>query len=219
MSSHKNKLLTWAAYLVALLLLSIAISCVYNLKYLPDLNFLPSAAANSPEYLISLNDKTCKDVDGIVGLCAKRIKRNEDLRINILAQDYSYTYNLQCSNNINFNKQADVPIHQAVEIIIPHDIYAAVNIFNCSIDITPHDRPEPIASFAAFRIVVMDATYMALPEISRYNKYLVLGQHAYKSIVFENDNIKMLNKKTYYETKAEKAVVESYNQRFAYRGF
>lgn len=192
-----------------------------EIKYEDDITFIPSAVANSPEFTLYINDKICKDMDDQVGFCAKRIRQDRDLRLAVPARPYAYTLVLDCSNNIQDNEvRYDVPINKPFYYTIYHNIFDNVRVFNCTIDIFPIDRDEPIAAFAAFRAVVIDKQYVSLNLPHRVDPEITVpGKYAYLTRVYEKNGSHDYKKEPVIETKSDKLWVESYNMRFSYQGF
>ena len=199
--------------------MAFAISACNDLEFERDITFINSAMANSPEFYIKLNNVDCKDVEGMIGFCAKRIRSDQDITISALPQQYDYQFMLDCTDYINSDIAFIVPKGTLLIHKLPHIKYEDVNLFNCTVDILPEDRSEPIAAFARFQVVVVDNQYTSLPVVMRYDDYIILGKYAYKSLVFEGSKLTNLNEVTTYETTSNKAIVESYNMRYTYYGF
>lgn len=197
-----------------ILAMSIILSGCINLKFEKDLNFMGSAIANSPEFLVNLNNKPCVDTDDMVGYCAKRVKSNQDLVISILPQQYAYNFILDCTDAINSDFKADVlPTNEPFTHTIKAEKYGKATLFNCTVDILPQDRPEPVSAFARFQVVVVDGEYVTLDSVVSQGRYLVLGRHSYYSSV----GGKTFKEKTWLKDQDGPVIVESYHMRYSYR--
>lgn len=200
--------------LLSILSLSLLSGCV-NLDYKSDLGFMPSAFGNSPEYLLKLNGTVCKDTDGFIGFCAKRIKSNQDLVINIIPQQYAYTFQLDCTDTVGSDTSFDVLAGVQLNHVIPAIKYQDQEVFNCTVDILPHYGPEPVAAFAAFRIMVVNKDYISLDSIVQQGRYIVMGRHSYLSNVGGKE---YKEKPFVVGDETLPVIVQSYSMRFSYRG-
>jgi len=202
----------------------LTLACPPSLKYKHDLGFLSSAYANSPESYVTLNGIACKDVEGTVGACFKRLKRSYDLKIDILPKPYAYQFKFTCTNALGVNFSEHIPKDLENSILIPKEKYGNLKVFNCIGRIFPEDRPEgDINTFFEFRVRLIDPDYLPRERVKkikyRGKKYLVLGKYAYRTKVFKNGRWKLLKKKT--STKAKgitKVISESYIGRLSYYG-
>lgn len=194
-----------------ILFLSLLLVSCRPIKFEKDTEFMTSAIANSPEYLIKLNGKICKDTDDMIGLCAKRLRTTEDLKITVLPQQYTYTFRLDCTDYIQSDISFSVPANMGGEYVLSASKFKDYDVFNCTIDIIPQDRLN-VSAFAAFRIYVVDAEYITLDSIVRNKEFLILGRHSYFSNVCGEDK----KETTMLKTNCDKAIVESYNMRFNY---
>ena len=193
-----------------------AISC-QQMKYASDLGFLNSAQANSPEYLVKINGKFCKDLDGQIGLCAKRVKSDEKITFVLDKRPYSYRLNVDCSSLVDFKLSVDVLEDNVFEFSIDPELFKEAKSFTCIGEVFPQDRPQEVSAFWHSRFVVFDKEYQARESIYVQGKNLILGQNAKYSILNEEKTIK---KKTAVNSdRVEKAYSESDAMRFNYWGY
>lgn len=215
------KILILAGGVLALFALS---RCV-SVRYADDTAFLNSAQANSPEFPASINGRTCSDMDGVAGLCSKRVRSNVDLEIILAPMPYAYTADVRCTKELGVSGSFTVLADTAFKFKIPASAYSllpvGVNSFICVGKILPMDRPEPIA--AAFKVfaTVTDALYTereTLQLVTRGKKtYLVPGQYARIVKIRDGGTWKTYREKTVYEVKDSKnlaAFSESYQMRY-----
>ena len=160
-----------------ILIMVTACSCT-PLKYEADIGFLNSAQANSMEYLVKIGNKTCKDVDGIVGLCAKRIASNEDAVFNLEKRPYGYRLNVECSKAIDFKLSIDVLKETNFSFKIPSANYGEEKSFTCIGEVFPDDREQSVSASFSVRFIIFDAQYRSREEIYYDKKLLVLGKNA-----------------------------------------
>lgn len=203
------------SFLLLFILLT-ACSC-QPIKYQADLGFLNSAQANSPEYLVKINGKYCKDMDGQIGLCAKRIKSNEKIRFIMDKRAYSYRLNVGCSSLVDFNLSVDVLENAVFEFSIDPEAFKEAKSFTCIGEIFPQDRKEEISAFWHTRFVVVDENYQGRESIYSQDGILVLGQNAKYSLLNEDKIIK--KKASVKSDGVEKAYSESETMRFNYYGY
>jgi hypothetical protein len=193
------------------------ITSCQSMKYASDLGFLNSAQANSPEFLVKINGKFCKDVDGQIGLCAKRVKSNEKISFILDKRPYSYRLNVECSASINFKLNVDVIEDTVYEFSISPESFQEQQSFTCVGEVFPQDRPQEVSAFWHTRFVVFDKNYQARESIYSANGQLILGQNAKYSLLNEE---KPISKKTAVKAAGiEKAYSESETMRFNYYGY
>lgn len=193
----------------------IASSC-QQLKYEADLGFLNSAQANSMEYLAVINGKVCKDIDGMVGLCAKRISSNEDLNFSFEARPYAYRLDVRCSATIDFDFSVDVQKDKSYSFKIQSSKYGNERSFTCIGEIFPEDRDQQVSATFSIRVVIKDALYRGREEIYQEGSVVVLGKNAKYAKVdgkeFSKSPIVKLKK-------FAQAYSESERMRFNYAGY
>jgi hypothetical protein len=203
-------------FLPLILILVTACSCK-PIKYTSDFGFLPSAQANSPEFLVKINGKYCKDMDGRIGLCAKRVRSNEKIILVLDARPYSYRLNVNCSSLVDFNLSVDVAQNAAFSFEIHPDSFQEVKSFTCIGEVFPQDRPQEVSAFWHSRFVVFDKEYQERESIYSDGEHLVLGQNARFSLLNEE---KAVSKKTRVKAAGiNKAYSESETMRFNYWGY
>jgi len=190
-----------------------------SLKYSDDLRFLNSAVANSPELYISINGKMCKDMEGKIGLCSKRIKSNETVKITFEKQPYVYTVHVQCSNQTGIDYSRKVLTSEQFLFEIKPSQYSTLRMFTCLVEVQPDDRAEGVSALAEIRFMVVDYAYVPREEMRIYSHkgkdYLVLGANAKHSIVYETNQQNQEVRKTY----KEKTILRINNNRKKIRAF
>lgn len=204
------------SFIIFFILILLACACE-SLKYKSDLGFLNSAQANSPEYLVKINGSYCKDMDGHIGLCAKRIKSNEKIIFVLDKRPYSYRLNVNCSSLVDFKLSVDVLENSPFEFEISPDKFPEIKSFTCIGEVFPQDRKEEVSAFWHTRFIVYDKKYQARESIYVQDDLVVLGQHAKHSVL--NDD-KFISKKATYNFKGVKrAFSESELMRMNYYGY
>lgn len=202
--------------IIPLIIVLSACACK-GINYHSDIGFLNSAQANSPEYLVNINGSYCKDMDGGIGLCAKRIKSGSDISFKLDPRPYSYRLNVTCTSTVNFRLTVDVDKDQRFSFKIPPEAYRDLLSFTCIGEVFPSDREESISAFWHSRFVVIDQAYQAREQIYPSGEYLVLGQNAKYSLI--NEEIQLKNKATYKIQNPKRAYSESQLMRFNYWGY
>jgi hypothetical protein len=188
-----------------------------QLEYRADLNFLNSAQANSPEYLAFINGKPCKDMDGQIGLCAKRIRSDEKITMALDKRPYAYRLNVVCSSNVDFKLSVDVVEDKPFSFDILPASFGGLKSFTCTGEVFPQDRPQEVSAFWHARFVIYDKNYQAREEIYSARDTIIFGQHAKYTLV--NDEIVLKKKTTYNFKKVKRAFSESELMRFNYYGY
>lgn len=214
--------------LLLLLFIFLNFACV-KIPYQDDKGFINSAQANSFEFLVLVNGKVCKDMDGIVGMCSKRVKSTDSLEFKIEPLEYAYRLKVVCSKEIGVNFTRDYPANTPVTFTITPTDYQEVKTFVCIGELFPTDRPEEISFKWQIRVEVIDAKYLKREEIfvqeTGGDRYLVLGQNARLSKVYINGKLHEHREKAIIKLPRKavvaevKAMSESYMGRFNYFGF
>jgi hypothetical protein len=166
-------------------------------------------------------------MDGIVGMCSKRIKSNEILEFKIEPLEYAYRLSLTCSKELNANFTKDYLANTEIKFSLAPDNYQSVKTFVCIGELFPVDRDEEISFKWQIRVEIVDQNYLARENIyvqeRDKSKYLVLGQNAKYSKVYFDGKFKSYEKRAVVkipkEVKDIKASSESYMGRFNYYGF
>jgi hypothetical protein len=191
-----------------------------GIQYENDLGFTPSALANSPEILVYINGTACKDSDGIIGFCAKRIKKDKAFELVVDPRPYDYQYVTDCTDSVQYLPEAGT-ILKGVKYVFRLDpsAYGTQTIFNCTFLMRPLDRPEPIASFSrvTVNLVAADYTTLEVPTVSE--KGTAFGKYSYVAEWMKAGKYYTDWKEPFIDKKVEKAIVESYNQRMSYYGY
>jgi hypothetical protein len=192
-----------------------------TLAYKDDIGFLVSAQAGSSEFPVYLNGKLCRDMEGLPGLCAKRLKSTEPLTFSFDAQSYSYSLNIRCTQGVDTIPPATVPSGEQYSFTLKAEAFAQFRSFTCIGEIFPQDRDSPISSQFEVRFSVVDARYLPREAIYLRDKDgktgLVLGAHARTSHVFDEGKWKRYSKKTIVEIKGDPEQVKAYSESFAAR--
>lgn len=198
------------------LLISFMIASCKQLPYEADLGFLNSAQANSMEYLAKINGKHCKDLDGLIGLCAKRINSDEDLVFEFDPRPYSYRLNVRCSQAIDVDFSVDVMKDKTYNFKIISSKYGQERSFTCIGEVFPDDRDQQVSATFQVRVIIRDAAYLPREEIYQEGDYVILGKNAKYATV---------DKKQYEKSPTVKlkrfaqAYSESERMRFNYAGY
>jgi len=201
----------------------VTVACT-SIPFKQDLGFLVSAQANSPEFPVWIGGKLCADLDGQPGMCAKRVRSNDDLVIRFDPQQYVYSVTVTCSSGIPRPPGATVPANTSHLITIPAADFATFRNFTCIGEVAPQDRAPPISSMFRISIVVMDERYLGreVPFITKLKdkRVLVLGQYARTSRVFDRGVWTTYREQTTVPVTDDDdsimAVSESYASRFNY---
>ncbi len=195
--------------------LIIACACL-PIKYEGDLNFINAAQANSNEYMVQIKGpngwKVCKDIDGIVGQCSKRISSNETIQFKMDAREYGYRFYLRCTKGIGNPEPIDITPGSSHTFVLTPAQYAPNKIFECVGYIYPHDRDQEIYGkwFATFS--VYDHYYREREKIyvdsKKGKKGIVFGKHAR----YVHYNGKRYKKKTMLKLKRKDKVGRGYSE-------
>lgn len=161
-----------------ILLLTLLLSGCNSLKYESDIGFLNSAQANSMEYYAKINGTPCRDMDGIVGLCTKRLASNQELKIEMDARDYAYRFNLQCTSTLGVDFSQDVLAGKAFSFAISPEKFRDVRSFTCIGEVFPQDRDQEVSANWSVRVVVYDSQYQPREIVYVYENHLIFGKHA-----------------------------------------
>lgn len=172
------------------------------------------------EFPVYISGKPCVDMDGVSGLCTKRLKSTDDLIIKIDPQQYDYTRTLACSKGIPVTPDVNVLKNAVHEIrIVAKDI--TLSSFTCIGEIFPLDRTAPISAKFKITITVYDAQYTAREGIyltkDKSKNILVLGQYARSAWVFDQDKWKRYAQSTAIEVKGDLTKVRAYSESYAMR--
>lgn len=207
----KLKLFSWAFVLFILL------SACQSIEYASDAMFFNSAQANSFEYLVRVNGKPCKDMDGRVGLCAKRLSTKENLVFTQDARPYSYQVFIQCSKGL-VDQTFSVGKNKPFSMTIYADQIKEKS-FTCIGEVIPNDRAE-VSALWSVRVMVYDGDYIPRETIyiqaAKGKEALILGRYAR----FTNIGDQVADKKTAVKYDKNKTYYsESEAMRFNYYNF
>ena len=205
------------------LILLLVVSCT-SLKYVSDDGFVLPTTGGSLESLVFIDSMPCKDMEGMIGVCTKRLVRDRDLEIELPPRDYAYNVNVTCSANINFSNNYDVPEKSTFTVKINKDLYDDEKQFFCIGSIAPMDRGVVTHKFE-IRVRLVDTDYIKRNNITVYEKgssyYLITGQYAKYVQVFKDGKWKYYNKKPFIKVKKKdlkkiKVISESESGRLNY---
>lgn len=205
------------------LILSIALifAACSSLPYKDDTGFLVSAQAGSAEFPISINGKLCSDMDGEVGLCAKRVSSTEDITFSFMAQPYGWNLVTTCSTGVTQPLPATVEPGKAYSFTMKSSDFSRFRSFSCMGEIKPQDRGEPVSALFEVRFSVYHSKYVQRESIfitdDNGKKFLVLGKYARSALVFDDGAWKRHKKKTIVEIKGDPSKVKAYSESFAMR--
>jgi hypothetical protein len=160
--------------------------CV-NIPYRDDTGTVSAIEANSPEALIKINGKDCKDMDGNVGACMFRTSATNDITFTIEPLPYPYGIVFDFTDTLDSDFSTEVKANEPYIFVLSHSKFESQQVFNGTIDILPLDGRQniPISVFAAFRAVVVAPSYQKLEIPNKQGKYIILGEHAYYANVDE----------------------------------
>lgn len=189
-------------------------------EYANDFSRMISANANSHEFPIRVENDICKDLDDKVGLCTKRIKRNQNLNINFFKLPYSYQLMIDCTNALDVDTEVTVLEQTEYTFLIPKEKYVGIsNSFTCIFKIFPDDRAETVTS-ARVTIVLVDKNYSYREEMYKLKKYLIFGKYALHTVCYKDNKYNFYYKKTYIDYKTyDLCFSESYNGGINYYEF
>lgn len=196
---------------VLIWLMCLSLACNTTIKYKDDVGFLVSAQANSPEFPIYIQNKLCRDMDGNLGACTKRIKSNESVNIKFDPQPYAYTIHLYCSKDTNINFSQDVKAGDTFNYSIQPSQFNTLRSFTCVGEIFPLDRVRPVSAKFEVRFIVFDEIYTNreqayLVQDKKGRNWLVLGQYAKNSRVYD-----CLKNKCEWKDYLEETIVRVYS--------
>lgn len=198
-------------------------ACSTSNNYRDDVGFMVSSQANSPEVDVSINGYLCRDVAGEPGLCAVRVPKGQDLTVALHPREYPYRLHLLCSKEVQFDKSWDVEFQSPFQITIPKDNYSELRSFICIGEIFPKDRADKLSAEFEFRVKLIEGEYVGREAMQILDKkettYLVLGEYARSSRIWDGEEWKSYTKRTIIEIKDPQEVIafsESYSMRHNY---
>jgi len=167
-------------YLLAVLLgvLAIVLGQCSSLPYESDSGFLNSAQANSSEWMVRVDGLVCKDLDGLVGACSKRVKSKTDIKVHHDPRPYSYRVAMRCTEGTGIDFSIDVLENQPWGYTIRHDKFKGFRSFTCQGEVFPNDRDNAISALWQIRFLVVDQDYKKRESVYFSNDQLVMGKHA-----------------------------------------
>jgi hypothetical protein len=194
-----------------------------QIKHESDRQYQNSSTANSPELLVKIDKVVCKDMDGIVGLCSKRVNAKSDIQLSHPPLPYQYRFIFTCSESLKSDFAQDIPKEVEFEFTIRKEAFKRLNSFICIGEITPKDRPEAISAKYEIRFKVVSEDYIKREKITvlKHNgtEYLILGAHSYLGMIFQGNQWRYIKEKTIVKfDPAMKVISESYMMRYSYYG-
>lgn len=210
--------------ILSIITILIILSSCTNIKYKSDKGFVLPVTGGSLESIVYIDLRPCKDMDGQLGMCSKRIYHDRNLTISIPPRNYDYNINIMCSRSINFNNNYDVVKNREFKIEIDKNIYSDVSHFTCIGSIAPMDRGIVSHKFEV-RVRIIDSDYIKRNKITQYDKgkniYLILGQYSKYVQVSLNGEWKFYKEKTVLKVKKKnihkvKVISESESGRLTY---
>lgn len=190
------------------LVFSIMLMLITSCEYKADLGFLNSAQANYPDYLAQINGKFCVDMDGISGLCGKRIATNQDLIFKLQPKPYQYRIQFICSSKINADFSTTVNKDEEFSWKLESEVFNQQKSFTCISEIFPLDREEEVSSKFEVRVKVYDEEYIPMDKIRSSKKNgktaLTFGKHAKFTKVCVDNECRDYKQKTYIKINPEK---------------
>lgn len=169
---------------------------------------------------VTVNQKDCHDMDNEAGFCSFRTASNVSVNFHIPAQQQNYNLTIACSEPV----LPTIPGHEPVsagsaidfQVVEPYPIESFVCVGVLQFQDGSEQRFDS-------RVVVTDQKYTPREKIdfvtNNGNQYLVLGQYARDSWVFDGKNWSKHSKETMIKVddpSVVKAYSESYEARFNY---
>lgn len=203
-----------------ILLLFCLVGCTHRLEYKPDLGFLVSAIAESPEVPVMIDGYNCEDMSGRPGLCSLRLKAFRDLVFEFFPRQYPYRLHILCSKKVGFEESYDVERDKKFHVTIDHNKYEKLDSFICIGEVFPRDRPDKVSGKFEVRVKLITPDYVHREKMQLEQDgdeyYLVLGEHALYSRVFDQNKWTSYKKTVrikVHEPATLQAVSESYSFR------
>lgn len=213
---------TKTTFILALLSISLLGSRCSSIKYEDDIGFLNSAQANAMEFYVSVDSIPCKDVEGNIGACTKRIKSDQDPILRHLPKPYAYTIDVRCTEGTGIGFSMDIEEGAAWEYAIPHSAFIDFRSFTCTGEIFPHDRDNALSARWQIRFIVFDTDYKERESIYIDDDgNIILGRYAKYARVCEDGDCKNYKERTVVKVDTGKEIVafsESEVVRFNYFG-
>jgi len=184
-----------------LLLFLVLCGCTTTeIQYRPDIGFLVSAVADSPEFPVRIDGYNCEDMSGKPGLCSLRLKQYRILKFQFEPRQYAYRLHIVCSKATGFEQSYDVDVDKPLLVEMPYKHYENLKSFICIGEVFPRDREDKISAKFEVRVKLIGKEYVEREKM-RLEKdgddyYLVLGEHAYFSRVYDKGEWKSYKKKT-----------------------
>ncbi len=192
-----------------------------SLPYEDDIRFLNSAQANSMEWLVTIDNVVCKDVEGIVGACTKRVRSDHSPVLRHAARPYDYSIDIRCTDGlIGFSQ--DVPADEDWQYTLPHERFERYRSFTCTGEVLPKDRKNALSAIWQIRFVVFDTEYKERETMYIDDKTLILGRYAKYATVCQDDRCRDYKEKTSVKVDPKKVITaysESEIVRLNYFGF
>lgn len=191
-----------------------------SIKYEDDVNFLNSAQANAFEWMVMVDGKVCKDLDGEVGACTKRIKSDHSPTLKHDSRPYAYQVQLKCSQGSGVEDfSQDVEANKSWSYKIEASKITATS-FTCIGEAFPQDRDNKLSAKWQVRFLVYDVEYERREILQGDSRGFLFGRFAKHAKACSSSGCKNFYKTTAVKFKnGIKAYSESELMRFNYLGY
>lgn len=191
-----------------------------SIKYEDDIGFLNSAQANSMEWMVTIDGRVCKDLDGLIGACTKRIKSNQSPVLKHDSRPYAYQVHVVCSKGTGIDFSQDVEANKTWTYTIDAEAVKDFKSFSCVGEIFPQDRANSISMLWQIRFVVVDVAYQRREILQGDSRGFLFGRHAKYAKACGRSGCKSFSKTTAVKFKnGIRAYSESEQGRFNYLGY
>lgn len=217
-----ESLFTWkqAVAVFGLFVFILGASRCTSIKYEDDIGFLNSAQANSTEWMVTIDGKVCKDMDGEVGACTKRIKSNQSPVLKHDPRPYAYQLRIKCTEGTDIDFSQDVEANKTWSYKIEAAKIKDFKSFSCQGEIFPQDRGNSLSALWQIRFLVVDVDYEKREIIQRNSKGFLFGRYAKYARACSAQSCKDFKHKTVAGFKnGVTAYSESEVMRFNYYGY
>ncbi len=159
-------------------LLSLGTAQCSSIPYEDDIRFLNSAQANSMEWLLRVDGAVCKDMEGIIGACTKRVGSQSDVLLQHDPRPYGYRVDVECTDGTGIVFRHDVPKGEPWQYTLEHGDFEGFRSLSCQGEIFPHGRGNSLSALWQIRLIVFDDRYEGREEIYYLDEELIMGKHA-----------------------------------------
>lgn len=191
-----------------------------SIKYEDDIDFLNSAQANAFEWMVTIDGKVCKDLDGEIGACTKRIKSDHSPVLKHDSRPYAYQVQLKCGAGSGVEDfSQDVEANKSWSYKIESQKITATS-FTCIGEVFPSDRDNKLSAKWQIRFLVYDVEYERRELLQSDQRGFLFGRFAKHSKACSKSGCKNFYKTTAVRFKnGIKAYSESEKLRFNYLGY